>query len=174
VTTALESVLRAYVDRDLEQLALLQGMPESPSFPDVAAALGADPTVFVRWFLGDPPTETFWCPAMVDGFSRVKIWFRGDIVVKVEGEYPVLRPDATDVLGTPDLQLDYRLDVVLTPGGDRVWPSRGLAVKFNAAGTLVVAMTVFPPTTAAGYRERLRDDPGYRETPAPGAEESAR
>jgi hypothetical protein len=172
VTDALESVLRAYADRNVPQLVSLGGLPQSPPLSRITAALGADPGVFVRWFLGDPPIETFWCPAMVDGFSRVKIWFRADTVVKLEGEYPEIEPAAADPIGAPELQLDYPLDIAAAPGGERVWASRGLAMKLSMSGTVVVALTVFAPTTPAGYRRSIRDDAEYREAPAPGAGEA--
>ena len=74
MSTELATVLRAYADRDLAEWASLGGLPEGVPLEDVAAVLGADPTALVRWFLGDPPRETFWCPATVKGYDgRVKI-----------------------------------------------------------------------------------------------------
>ncbi len=172
MTDALESVLRAYVDRNLPQLMSLGGLPQSPPLPEVAAALGADTGVFVRWFLGDPPIETFWCPAMADGFDRVKIWFRGDTVVKLEGEYPEMEPAAVDPIGAPELQVDQPSDIANDPGGERVWAGRGVAVKLSASGAVVLALTVFAPTTPADYRRSIQDDAEYREAPAPGAGEA--
>ena len=130
--------------------------------------LGADPEAFGRFFLGDPPRETFWCPAVgVEGFDdTVKIWFRDGIVVKLEGEWPEMALEAVAALGPPELELDHRMDVTLVQGGEQVWPSKGIALKVNRAGSMAVALATFPPTTADGYRESLKDVDEYRESPA--------
>jgi hypothetical protein len=172
MSAELATVLRAYADRDLPEWVSLGGLPEGVPLEAVAANLGADPTVFVRWFLGDPPRETFWCPATVKGYDgRVKIWFRGGAVVKLEGEWPELSPDAIEALGTPDLRLDYQWDTMMVPGGEQVWASRGLAVRLNSSGNLAVGLSAFSATTPAGYRESLQGNDDYRESPDPGAGE---
>ena len=160
--------LRAFLARDLAGLAAIGGLPSGLSLTDVAAELGGDPSAFGRFFLGDPAQETFWCPVVgVEGFDNtVKIWFRDGNVVKLEGEWPEIAPDSFATLGPPELELDHRMDVTLVPGGERVWPSKGIAVKVNRAGSMAVALATFPPTTADGYRENLKTVEEYRESPA--------
>jgi hypothetical protein len=130
----------------------------------VAAALGADPETYVRWFLGDPPREAFWCPATIDGYDRVKIWFRGDVVLKLEGEWPELSPGAAEALGPPDTRLDYRLDTMVVPRGEHVWASLGIALKLDSGGNLATGLSGFPPTTVTEYGETLREADDYRES----------
>ena len=61
------------VTQDLGELNALGGLPSDLPLVDVAAVIGADPEAYVRWFLGDPPKETFWCPASaVEGFDQIK------------------------------------------------------------------------------------------------------
>jgi hypothetical protein len=162
--------LRAFLARDLAALASLGGLPPGLPLGDVAAVLGADPGAYGRWFLGDPARETFWCPATgVDAFDdTVKIWFRDGTVVKLEGEWPELDPDSAAALGPPELQLDHHMDVLLVKDGEQVWPGKGIALKLNRSGTRVVGLSTFPPTTADGYREALKDVDEYRESPASG------
>lgn len=167
----LAQVLSAYTRRDLSEWVALGGLPQGMSLEQVAAALGADPETYVRWFLGDPPREAFWCPATVHGYDRVKIWFREGIVLKLEGEWPELAPGAAAALGPPDTRLDYRLDTMVVPGGEQVWPTRGIALKLDSEGNLGVGLTGFSPTTLTEYRETLRDDDDYRESPPPGKSE---
>ena len=164
----IDPALQAYLARDLAALASIGGLPDALSLPDVAAAIGADPEAYGRSFLGDPPRETFWCPAVgVKGFDdTVKIWFRDGIVVKLDGEWPEMAPDAAAALGPPELLLSHRMDVLVVDGGEQVWPSKGIALKVNRAGTLAVRLSAFPPTTADGYRQSLRDVDDYRESPA--------
>lgn len=160
--------VRAFAARDLARLAALAGLPPSTSPAAVAAALGGDPEQFGRHFLGHPPQEAFWSPATVDGFDGpVKIWFRADRVVKIEGEWPDLTPDAVAVLGPPGAELDYRRDVAMIPGGEKVWPAYGVAVKLNRSGSQVLTLSIFPATTVDGFTAEFRGAGDYRESPAP-------
>ena len=149
--------LRAFVARDLAELATVGGLPPGLAVDDVAAELGADPAAFGRFFLGDPAQETFWCPVLgVEGFDNtIKIWFRDNKVVKLDGEWPELAPGAAAVLGEPELELDHRLDVTVVERGEKVWPSKGIALRMNRSGSLVVSISMFPPTTG----DRLSRNP---------------
>jgi hypothetical protein len=172
MNAGLSEVLSAYSRRDFGKLRSLGGLPEGLAPAEVAAALGADPEAYVRWFLGDPPEEAFWCPATVDGYDgAVKIWFRDGVVVKLEGEWPELSPAEAEVLGPPEMRLDYQLDVMVVPGGEQVWASLGLALKLNSEGSLAVGLSAFPPTTPSGYREALQTFHEYRESPLPEEDE---
>jgi len=157
-------VLRAFADRDLAALVASGGLPAGVPVGEVASTWGADPGVFLRHFLGDPPRETFWSPAVVEGFRRVKMWFRDGVVVKLEGEWPTLDPAVADTLGEPSLELDHRIDVATVPGGELVWPGRGLALKLNRSRSLVVALSFFAATTPDEYRRTLRNFDDYRES----------
>ena len=64
MTDPTEAALSAFVARNLDELAALGGLPEGLALDRVAAELGADPDRTARWFLGDPPEEAFWCPAV--------------------------------------------------------------------------------------------------------------
>lgn len=163
--------LSAFLGRDLAELASAGALPSGLPLGEVATALDADPEAVGRWFLGDPARETFWCPAVkVDGFDdTIKIWFRDGTVVKLEGEWPELDPEQADRLGPPDLHLDHQIDVKVVKGGEHVWATKGIAIKLNPSGKLVVGLSTFPPTTADGYRATLRNVDEYRESPARGA-----
>jgi len=165
--------LRAFLDRDLAELAAAGALPAGLPLSEVAGALGADPDACGRWFLGEPARETFWCPAMgVEGFDdTIRIWFRDGIVVRLDGEWPELDPAAIAVLGAPELQLDHQQDVLLVVGGEHVWPSKGIAIKVNDSGRLIVGLSTFSPTTADGYRESLKGVDEYRESLSPGTGE---
>ena len=91
--------------------------------------------------------------------------------MKLEGEWPELSPDAIEVLGPPDLRLDYQWDTMMVPGGEQVWASRGVAVKLNSSGNLAVGLSAFSITTPGEYRESLQGNDDYRESPDPGAGE---
>jgi|SRR6478609_8583375 len=165
-----DAALRAFLARDVGALAAAGGLPHGLPLDEVASALGADPTAFGRFFLGEPARETFWCPAVgVSGFDdTIKIWFRDGIVVKLEGEWPELAPaTAADALGPADLLLDHRTATQMVPGGQHVWPSKGIALTVNRAGTLIVALSTFPPTTPDGYQESVKPVDEFRESPAP-------
>lgn len=162
--------VRDFAARDLTALARGGGLDAGTPVDEVAGRLGTDTAEYGRHFLGRPPQETFWCPATVAGFDGpVKIWFRAGRVVKIEGEWPELTPDAVTALGPPDAELDYRRDVAIVPGGEKVWATRGLAVKMNRSGRQVIALAVFPPTTVDGFEAGIRGAGDYRESPAPGS-----
>jgi hypothetical protein len=164
-----EPALRAFLARDLGAVTAAGGLPEGLSLEQVAATLGADPGRTVRWFLGSPPEEAFWCPAVgVDGFDdTVKIWFRRGIVVKLTGEWPDLATATLAPLGPPDLELDHRMDTLVVESGEKVWADRGLGVTLNRSGTMVVELSTFTATTAEEYRRQLAGVSEYRESPAP-------
>jgi hypothetical protein len=165
VSPELARALSAYTKRDLSEWVSLGALPEGMPLAEVAAALGADPETYVRWFLGDPPREAFWCPATIDGYDRVKIWFREGVVLKLEGEWPELSPGAGEALGPPEMQLDYSLDTMVVPRGEHVWASLGVALKLDPEGNLAAGLTGFSPTTLTAYGEALRDADEYRESP---------
>jgi len=166
--TAQSDPLRAFAARDLARLATLGGLPPVTAPADAAAALGGDPEQYGRHFLGHPPQETFWSPATVDGFDGpVKIWFRDGRVVKIEGEWPGLSHDDVAALGPPEAELDYRRDVAVVTGGEKVWAASGVAVKLNRSGRQVIALSVFPATTVDGFTAGVRGADDYRESPTP-------
>lgn len=166
MTTANDSV-RDFAGRDVIALSARRGLAAGATLSEVAEELGADPARYGRHFLGHPPRETFWCPASVDGFDGpVKIWFRDDLVVKIEGEWPDLTPEAVAALGRPDAELDFRRDVAIVPEGEKVWAARGLAIKLNRSGRQVIALSVFPATTVEGFLADVRGADDYREAPA--------
>jgi hypothetical protein len=167
MTTVRHSV-QAFADRDLTALSDGAGLAAQAPLNDVAEQLNADPAQFGRHFLGRPPRESFWCPATVDGFDGpVRIWFRDGRVVKIEGEWPDLTPDDVAALGPPEAELDYRRDVAVVTGGEKLWAARGVAIKLNRSGRQVIALSVFPATTVDGFTAGVRGADDYRESPAP-------
>ena len=60
-----DPALRAFLSRDIGQLSAAGGLPEALPLAAVAAALGADPDTYVRWFLGDPPRKPSGAPPPV-------------------------------------------------------------------------------------------------------------
>ena len=169
MTEPTEAALGAFVARNLGDLAALGGLPEGQALDRVAAELGADPGRMARWFLGDPPEEAFWCPAVgIDGFDdTIKVWFRDGVVVKLTGEWPELAPADAEPLGPPDLRLDHRTDAPTVDGDEQVWADLGIALTFNRLGSTIVGLSAFVPTTPEEYRVRLADVREYREAPAP-------
>lgn len=162
----LEAALRAFAHRDL---AHFEGLPEGTTLEAAAAALGANPAVFGRWFLGDDQHEAFYCPADVEGYEGgVRIWFHDGVVLKIQGEWPRIDPGALAGLGDPDDRFDYRLDTLVVAGGEWVFAGRGLAVRITSTGDRVVTLSAFAPTTPARYRSALRPADDYREAPEPG------
>jgi len=160
--------VRAFAARDLAALAASGGLDPDTSLDVVAAEWGADPQRCGRHFLGHPPAEAFWCPASLAGFDgTVRIWFRGDRVVKIEGQFPDLAPDDLHVLGPPEAELDYRRDVSVVAGGERLWASRGIAAKLNRSARQVVALSIFSATTVDGFTAGVRGTDDYREAAGP-------
>ncbi len=136
-------LLAAVATRDLAALATFGGLPPGLPAARVVEALGGDPEAQVRFFLGDPPHETFWSPAFPAGFDRVKVWFRAGAVVKLEGERPVLDPAADRVLGAPDHRFEDR--------HEDLWATRGIALVRDEPGGTFTSLSVFAPTTPEEY-----------------------
>lgn len=82
-------------------------------------------------------------------------------VVRVDIEYPELAgpvPALLAALGPPAASLDYHAGPVPVPGGQRVWPDRGVALYLDAAGTRVNRIALFAQTDLARYRRELEPD----------------
>jgi hypothetical protein len=156
-----ESALQAFVARDLPRI---EGLPEGMTLKEAATTLGADPASFGRWFIGEPQDEVFYTQADVPGYEGgVRIWFRDGVVLQVTGAWPQMDTGALAALGDPDDRLDFRMDTLVVPEGERVYAARGLAVRLNRTEDRVVGLSVFPPTTPARYRDALRPADDYRE-----------
>lgn len=153
--TQVTEVLDAVVARDLAALAKLGGLPRDLPVARVVGALGGDPEAYVRYFLGDPVQEAFWSPTSPAGFDRLKVWFRGGTVVKLEGEWPELDPAADRVLGTPDGRFEDR--------NEDVWASLGIALTRDEPDGRFTALSVFTPTTPEEYGLSLVAHEEYRE-----------
>jgi hypothetical protein len=136
-------LLDAVVSRDLAALSKLGGLPPELPAARTIEALGGDPEACVRFFLGDPPQEAFWSPTFPAGFDRVKVWFRAEVVVKLEGEWPVLDPSADRVLGVPDHSFEDR--------HEDLWAAHGIALARDEPGGSFTSLSVFAPTTPAEY-----------------------
>jgi len=142
----------------------IEGLPKGMTLKEAATTLGADPALFGRWFIGEPQDEVFYTQADVPGYDGgVRIWFRDGVVLQVTGAWPQMDTGALAALGDPDDRLDFRMDTLVVPEGERVYAARGLAVRLNRTEDLVVGLSVFPPTTPARYREALRPADDYRE-----------
>ncbi|HWO20848.1 MAG TPA: hypothetical protein VNO30_18910 [Kofleriaceae bacterium] len=82
-------------------------------------------------------------------------------VVRVDIEHPELAgpvPALLSTLGAPDGKLDYYDGVLLMPGGQQVWPARGLALYLDETGAQVKRIALFKPTDLAHYRRELEPD----------------
>lgn len=149
------AVLDAVVHRDLAALARLGGLPPGLPFAEVVEALGGDPESYVRHFLGDPVQEAFWSPTSPEGFDGLKVWFRDDVVVKLEGEWPEMGPAADRVLGAPDHRFDDR--------HEDLWASIGVALTREEPGGRFTTLAVVAPTTPEEYAASLAAYEDYRE-----------
>ncbi|GAA4707387.1 hypothetical protein [Nocardioides conyzicola] len=148
-------LLDAVVARDLATVARLGGLPPALPAEWVVTRLGGDPEAYVRFFLGDPVQEAFWSPTSPAGFDRLKVWFRDDAVVKLEGEWPELDPAADSVLGPPERRFEDR--------HEDVWASVGVALTRQEPGGRFTALSVFAPTTPDEYGRDLAAHEEYRE-----------
>ena len=170
MTGELARALNAFAERDLAALVASGGLPAGTAVDDVLAEWDGDRDDLVRHVLGRPPQEAFWCPVMLDGFTSVRVWFRGETVLRIVGEWPALSWPAATALGPPAARLDYRLDVTLLDRAEYVWPAAGLAIRRDPDSETVVAIVLFAATELGDYEVRLREsDDDYRESgPATG------
>jgi len=76
-----------------------------------------------------------------------------DGVVAMVGASPI-----TPEPGEPDALLDTVLGRLRLPGGERVYASRGLALRTNPGNGLLLGVLAFSPGTAAEYEARLRPE----------------
>jgi hypothetical protein len=118
--------------------------------------------------LGEPARTVSFVVVPLAGAPRgAKVWLEEDAVLAVQIELPPLAdlPALLSELGPPAAKLDWTWDVVAVPGGEWVWPDRGLTLALDRSGAKVVKAWFYPPTTAADWSARLRPAGKVREEP---------
>ena len=76
------------------------------------------------------------------------------------GRSPIGQP-----FGSPAAQLDWYYGTLPIPGGEWVYPDRGITLFFSMETGKVLHLAVYHPTTLADYRSSLR--PNLRKTMRP-------
>lgn len=112
--------------------------------------------------LGDERVAASWVSVPSDVFAGgLRVWHDGSTVLAVEGLDPLGADggflDAPE-LGEPEAALDTYLGRLQLHGGERVYASRGLAVRVNPENGVLLGTVGFPPTTVDEYRARLRPE----------------
>lgn len=93
--------------------------------------------------------------------SPVRVWFspEDDEVVMLDAPSPELQPDSTSLLAAldePAAKLDTYRGTLSIPGGEWVYPERGLALFVSGQDEKVFHLAVFGATTLADYVDNLR------------------
>lgn len=112
---------------------------------------------------GEPPEPGEWVGVRSTRYADgLRCWLDGDRVVLLEGLSPNDddgEPAVAPELGIPDAEFDTILGSVPIERGERVFASRGLAVRLNPANGILLSLAAFAPTTAERYRRALRPVP---------------
>lgn len=167
--------LRLFAAADLADWT---GLPGALPLADAAAVLPLESGAAGVGFLGDERRRARWTSIPSRVFAGgLRVWHDGSLVLAVEGRDPVDAdgaPLAAPDAGEPDAALDTFLGRLRLEGGERVYASRGLALRVNPENGVLLGAIGFAPTDAAEYRARLRPEVGrQRLLPNPAAHGSA-
>jgi hypothetical protein len=165
-------VLRLFAAADL---AGWTGLPDALS---PASVLPPEQGAGGVGVLGDERRRAQWIsiPSTVYA-GGLRVWHDGGLVLVVEGLDPLDAsggPLAAPDLGEPEATLETFLGRLRLEGGERVYASRGLALRVNPENGVLLGAVGFAPTDSAEYRARLRPEVGrQRLLPNPAALGSA-
>ena len=167
--------LRLFAAADVADWA---GLPAVLPLADAAAALTLESGAAGVGSLGDEHRRAQWISIPSQVFAGgLRLWHDGDLVLVVEGHDPVDAagaPLAAPDAGEPEATLDTFLGRLRLEGGERVYASRGLALRVNPENGLLLGAIGFAPSAADEYRTRLRPEVGrQRLLPTPAAPGSA-
>ena len=154
------------------------GLPAALPLAEAAAALSGGQGPAGVGFLGDERRRAQWISIPSRVYSGgLRVWHEGGLVVVVEGLDPLDASGGTLAapdLGEPQTTLDTFLGRLRLKGGERVYASRGLALRVNPDNGVLLGAVGFARTDATEYRARLRPEVGrQRLLPHPAAQGSA-
>jgi hypothetical protein len=135
------------------------GLPAGLALADVGEVLALS-EVTGNGALGDARRPAAWVAAASRVYrGGLRVWHEHGAVVLLEGRdpfdeagQPLVAPEA----GEPEALLETSLGRLRLADGERVYASRGLALRVNPANGVLLGVLAFVPTTADDYRERLR------------------
>ena len=132
------------------------GLPEGCS-PDTLFGVEFDANEWGERILGKVATR--WWELEIRGYYQPVVSVRDGVVVLFDGMNPELdsgwAPLAQD-LGEPETKLEWLDSGVATPGGEWVYPARGITVFLDTETNTPRHLAVYPPTTLTEYRDTLR------------------
>jgi hypothetical protein len=156
--------LEAYRRREFDGWA---GLPAGCGLGDLRAAGAGVGDDAAAGRLGSPTRQVlFHAITLGEAAGPSRAWISGDAVVLLDCELPSVPGGAgrlVEELGPPAARRTARWDVLELPGGEWVWPDRGLAALVGGDGTRVLRLLAFTPAPLEGYDERLRPGFGVRE-----------
>lgn len=132
------------------------GLPEGCS-PEEMFGVVFDPDEWPERTLGAEATR--WHVLDTPGYYRPMVSARRGIVVLFDGRTPQIdggwAPLAKD-LGEAEANLEWLNGGVPTPGGEWVYPSRGITIFLDPEGNIPLHVALYAPTTLEVYETTLR------------------
>jgi len=143
-------------------LARWDGLPAALTLDEAASVLALGDGARGEGTLGEERRPARWTIAESATFEGgLYVWHADGEVLVVEGRDPVDaagEPLAAPDLGEPETRLDTVLDRLHLPGGERVFASRGLALRVNPENDLLLGVVGFAPASVEDYTARLRPE----------------
>jgi hypothetical protein len=160
------------------ELAGWPGLSAPLSLAEARSLLSLDDDATGAGVLGSERRRANWAAAESTAYEGgLLVWHASGEVLVLEGRDPVDgagEPLVAPDLGEPEALLDASLGRLLLPGGERVYGSRGLALRVNPDNGLLLGVLGFAPVAPGEYEARLRPElPPRRLLPIPPAHGSA-
>lgn len=171
-------VLAALRDFAVCDLTDWHGVPGDLGVAHAGTVFPLDNGVTGEGFLGEERYPASWVSADSTTYEGgLRVWHEDGRVLVIEGRDPVddagLPLHVPDDLGEPEAALDAVLGRVQLPGGERIYATRGLAVRVNPENDLLLGVLGFAIATTDVYRARRRPDvPKQELLPIPDRDEA--
>jgi hypothetical protein len=152
------------VSADASTLSEATGLVSGTDLDDLGeAGLVVDRSTTGKGRLGTDRLAARWVSVESDVYEGgLLAWLRDDIVVMLEGSYPIDAHDEPAVvqqLDEPERRLDTYLGRVLLKSAEHVYPEQGLTIRVNPENSMLLSIYCYVPTSGDQYERLLRPDP---------------
>jgi hypothetical protein len=148
--TSCNAVLDKFKSRDFSGW---QGLPVGCSIQAVLDYLGSNQSKSISGRLGQQATPYY--TIHMEGYENpIRLWFRDEVLVLVEAEYPSIRNDLAalqEELGPPAARYGFNWQDLTLEDAQWVYAEKGITLVINPDNKILLYLTVYAPTSLDQY-----------------------
>lgn len=158
----LDIIERRFINwQGLPRLGAGEGPPVNAIFPELLQGSGIRP----QRYLGESFRPVTYSVLDLPGYYRPTLSMEGETLVLFDAMLPELDNGLAPLLnafGEPAIQLDWFYGTLEMPGGEWLFPERGISLFLNQARDRALHLALYAATDQTTYLDRLR--PHLRKT----------